>query len=204
MDTPTAVEVVPTKITEPFAGGFYAGRIRVGDEVYALIVAPKEGGEHDDVKWNGNSKRLDGASSFFDGRANTEAMAAAGSKLAKWALGLTLGGCTDWYLPSRDELEILYRAFKPMKDANSVWRHGDNPSSVPPGYPYTEKFPAQAVLPEFQEGGAEAFTDTWYWTSTQYAGGVACAWYQYFSNGTQTSGHKDYDLRARAVRRLKI
>jgi hypothetical protein len=202
MNTAVATEVIPN-VTEPFAGGFLAGRIRVGDQVFALVVAPKEGGEHDDVAWSGSTKSVDGATSFFDGRANTEAMAAAGSETAKWALGLTLGGFSDWYLPSRDELEILYRAFKPTKGENYCWR-GDNPSSVPVGYAYSPDSPAQTRHKAFRAGKAEAFETTWYWSSTQCAGDAECAWVQIFDDGYQAYDRKSSDARARVVRRVAI
>lgn len=204
MNTAVAAEVIPNNIAEPFAGGFYAGRVRVGDQVFAIIVAPKEGGEHDDTVWNGNAKAVAGAASFFDGRANTEAMAAAGSDLAKWALGLSLGGFSDWYLPSRDELELIYRAFKPTKEDNYCWR-GDNPSSVPVGYAYSPDAPGQTINKAFRKGGVEAFDHTsWYWSSTQYAGLGGSAWVQDFGGGYQGIGHKSDAFLARVVRRVAI
>lgn len=187
-------------------GGFYAGRIRLPDGEYAVIVAPKGDGEHADSVWNKSTKRIDGALSFFDGLANTQAMAAAGSKLAQWALDLRIDGFADWYLPSRDELELCYRNFKPTDEENYCHR-GDNPSSVPVGYAYMPDAPAQTSVEAFRKDGAEAFDDTWYWTSTQSAGAVGSAWGQGFNDGDQGyyyEDDKDDELRARAVRRVKI
>jgi hypothetical protein len=56
----------------------------------------------------------------------------------------------------------------------------------------------------FQAGGAEAFEEDAYWTSTQHAADADYAWYQYFDNGLQGDGGKGAQLRARAVRRLPI
>lgn len=184
-------------------GGFYAGRIRQADGEYAVIVAPKAEGEHEDAPWNGKLKRVDGAMSFFDGFANTKAMAEAGSKIAKWALGLTVGGFSDWYIPSRDELELCYRNLKPGKEENWCYR-GDNPSSVPVGYAYMPDAPAQTEIAALRAGGAEAFDERWYWSSTQSAGDAACAWGQGFSIGGQDYDPKGLDCRVRAVRRVKI
>jgi hypothetical protein len=192
----------PIILGTPFGGGYYAGRIRVGDDTFALIAAPKAAGEHGGL-WNGNNKAVAGALSFFDGAANTAAMVEAGSELAKWARELAIGGFTDWYLPSRDELELCYRAFKPTVEENFCGS-GDNPSSVPVGYAYSLGAPARTAFELFQDGGREAFDDTWYWSSTQYAGGESYAWSQYFGDGYQSITHKDDELRARAVRRLKI
>lgn len=185
-------------------GGFYAGQVRLADGIYVLAVAPKDGGEHDDVEWSSGSTRVEGAASYFDGAANTAAMAEAGSDLAKWALGLDLNGAKDWYLPSRDELEILYRNLKPTADNYAGFRDGENASSVPVSYPYTETHPTRADVALFREDGPEAFESAWYWSSTQSASDSNYAWCQYFGIGNQTSDHKDGELRARAVRRLKI
>ena len=187
-----------------FGGGFYAGRILVNGQPFGLIVAPKAEGEHADAVWNKSTKLVEGAQSFFDGRANTEAMAKAGSKLAQWALDLRIGGCDDWYLPSRDELEILYRNLKPTIDDNWVHRHGDNPSSVPPGYPYTARAPLQTEAEAFQDGQPEAFDAVWHWSSTQLASISVSAWFQTFDVGNQNGYRKDFHYRARAVRRLPI
>jgi hypothetical protein len=200
MDTITTE--VPTAAGTPFAGGFYAGRILIAGESFALIVAPRADGEKDETALLA-SGGVAGALSFFDGRANTVALAEAGSDLAKWAQGLRIGGFDDWYLPSRDELEICYRAFKPTAEENYCWR-GDNPSSLPVGYAYSRQDPAQTAVEAFRDGGAEAFTADWYWSSTQSAGPESYAWCQYFGSGTQYDTRKGYALRARAVRRLKI
>ena len=50
----------------------------------------------------------------------------------------------------------------------------------------------------------ELFKKEWYWSSTPFAGNESYAWYQYFSYGCQFNYHKDIQLRARAVRRVKI
>lgn len=48
------------------------------------------------------------------------------------------------------------------------------------------------------------FKGDWHWSGEQHAGHEAFAWCQYFGDGYQGSGHKDDELRARAVRRLPI
>ncbi|MBL4778437.1 DUF1566 domain-containing protein [Ralstonia sp.] len=191
-------------IGAPVGGGFYAGLIRQDDGVYVLAVAPKDGGEHDDIAWNDTTAAVAGAGSCFDGRANTIAMAEAGSALAKWALGLQINGSHDWYLPARDELEVIYRNLKPTSGNLVSFRDGDNASSLPPGYPYSRDLPAQTSAEHFHEGGLEAFEEAWYWASTQAASGSDFAWYQAFSTGHQCYYRKHLELRARAVRRLKI
>ena len=185
-----------------FAGGFLAGRINIDGAPFALIVAPKAEGEHKDTPW-GKLKRVAGALSFFDGFANTAAMVDAGSKLAAWARGLKIGGHDDWYVPSRDELELCYRNLKPTKEENYCYR-GDNPSSIPVGYAYMPDAPAQTPIEAFKEGGAEAFDDSWYWSSTQFAGDGGYAWTQSFGYGNQLGDLKVNGCRCRAVRRVAI
>lgn len=186
-------------------GGFFAGRFKIGEDTYALIEAPKAEGEHDAAVWHTSYDRIEGAQSYNDGLANTKAMAEAGSEIAKWARGLRIADCDDWYIPSRDELELIYRNLKPGSGENSAsFRDGDNPSSVPVGYPYTDTEPALTSVEAFRAGGAEAMEETWYWTSTQYAPGSHPAWCQYFDGGDQDYDGKDSYGRVRAVRRIKL
>lgn len=185
-------------------GGFFVGVINLAGEHYGLVVAPKNGGEHGPAPWSKSDKALAGARSYCDGHANTEAMAKAGSALAAWARGLELDGFTDWYLPSRDELELCYRHLKPGSEKNYQYRSGDNPSSVPTGYPYTDTNPPQTSVANFQDDGPDAFAADRYWSSTQVAGGEPYAWFQRFSTGTQYGNDEYGELRARAVRRYKL
>lgn len=192
-------------IATEHAGGFYAGRIRIDSREYAIVVAPKAAGEHKPTVWHSKYDDVPGAKSWFDGLANTRAMADAGSKVAAWALSLSIGGFTDWYLPSVDELEIVYRAFKPTTDENSQWgRAGINLSAVPPTYPYALDLPKQTTIEAFQAAGDEAFAAEAYWTSTQHASNSNDAWCQGFTNGYQDYWSKNFKLRARAVRRLPL
>ncbi|BBB59904.1 hypothetical protein UNDKW_1631 [Undibacterium sp. KW1] len=197
----TAVKQTPTIPGTPYAGGFYAGRININGEQYAIIVAPKAAGEVE-AAWHKDAAAANSLS-FFDGLANTKAMAEAGSELAQRLLSMSIYGLSDWYLPSRDELEICYRNLKPTGNDNYCWR-GDNPSSVPPGYAYSRDLPAQTADTAFQAGGAEAFEPAWYWTSTQDAGNPDYAWMQSFGDGYQDLSRKSGEYRARAVRRLLV
>ena len=138
------------------ASGFYAGLITFGGKVYANIVAPKAEGETEG-EWGERGSRIAGADSCFDGLANTIAMAAAGSPIAKWAIGLRIGGHDDWHIPARDQKEQAYRNLKPTQQENYCsFRDGDNASSVPVSYPYTKESPLQTSVELFQENGAEA------------------------------------------------
>lgn len=194
--------LVPGAIGAPFEGGIYAGNIRMFGMLFAVALAPKAQGELEG-NWLGSHTGVPGACSYFDSMENTKAMAEAGSELAKKALALDINGFQDWCLPARDVLELCYRNFKPTTEGNYVHRSGDNPSSIPAGYPYTETLPAQTALPAFQAGGDEAFEDEWYWSSTQYSDGSA--WVQSFLDGYQYYyGTKSSEARARAVRLIHL
>ncbi|UGQ45106.1 phosphoadenosine phosphosulfate reductase domain-containing protein [Massilia endophytica] len=133
---------LPAAIGAALNGGYFAGLYLLYGEVYGLVVAPREG--EIEMPWHDSLAMIEGARSYVDGFANTQAMAAAGSKMAKWARGLAVNGADDWYLPSRDELELVYRSFKPTTDTNNPYgRHGENQCALPPTYAYTEDSPAQ-------------------------------------------------------------
>lgn len=171
------VKVEVPAIGSSFEGGFFAGQININGEQFGLIVSPKADGDHDDIEWNASSSMVEGAKSFNDGAANTEAMAAAGSELAKWARGLEIGGFNDWYVPSQDELEVIYRNLKPTSETNSLYaRSGINVSTGT--YPYTREVPPQTPAENFRSGGDHALNDEWYWSSTQSALHSGWAWAQ--------------------------
>jgi hypothetical protein len=199
---PLAKQEVPTVFGTPWEGGYFAGIITFNGDVFAQVVAPKNEGDLGPVIWHPDYKLIEGADSFFDGLANTKAMAEAGSEIAQQVLELRIGGFDDWHIGARDQVELLYRGFKPTTEENYVYRSGDNPSSLPVGYPYSIHLPGQTPVELFREGGAESFADEWYWTSTQYS--ALSAWYQGFADGYQGADGKDGKGRLRAVRRVKI
>jgi hypothetical protein len=199
---PLAKQEVPTVFGTPWEGGFFAGIITFNGDVFAQVVAPKADGDLGPAIWHPDYKLITGADSFFDGLANTKAMAEAGSAIAQQVLELRIAGFNDWHIGARDQVELLYRGFKPTTEENYVYRSGDNPSSLPVGYPYSIHLPGQTPVELFREGGAEAFEDALYWSSTQYS--AYFAWDQYFDNGLQYDALKYSRGRVRAVRRVKI
>lgn len=194
---------VPTIIGAPWEGGFYAGRISYNGDVYMQVAAPKAEGQLPGAhEWGKYGTDVKGASSFFDGFSNTKAMAESGLVIAERVLELRIAGFDDWHIPSRDQLELAYRGFKPTTEENWVYRNGDNPSSLPPGYPYTIHLPGQTEVGLFRKGSAEAFDDEWYWSSTQHS--AHCAWGQYFVDGGAGYPGKLCYGRVRAFRSIKI
>lgn len=95
-------------IGSAIGGGFFAGRFFIGAQAYGLIVSPKAEGDLEPMQWNRSLKAVRGALSYNDGRANTIAMAEAGSKLAKQILELRIGDCDDWHLMSRQEALMAF------------------------------------------------------------------------------------------------
>ncbi|MDN6872914.1 DUF1566 domain-containing protein [Pseudomonas citronellolis] len=197
------ITAIPTVLGTPFGGGFYVGQFQDEGERFALIRAPKALGFHAPTRWSEAGILIPGANSFSNGLANTRAMAEAGCELGAWALSLTIDGHEDWYLGARDENELVYRVCKPTAQENwCSFRDGDNPSSLPPGYPYTAESPVQSPIEIFQEGGEEALEARGYWTSTLH--GPYNAWVQDFGGGTQDGDHKGHARPAFAVRRIKV
>lgn len=189
---------LPT-IGQAFGGGFVTGITRDPDtgKRYLNITA---GAAHELVgAWGKYGKKIEGADSFTNSRANTEAMAAAGSELAQKVLALDIDGFTDWAIPARDVQELQYRHFKPTTEANWQYgRSGDNPNSEPVGLLYTDESPVQTSVESFREDGPEAFQERAYWSSSQRS--ADNAFFMTFDDGNQGYDDKDYELRVRPVR----
>ena len=197
----------PSSAGLPYGGGYYAGKIVTGGVTYALIVASKaQGGENTSLDWKTSNSSTTGTTSINDGLANTNTMIAAGASAhpaANFCNNLSINGYNDWYLPAKDELEILYRYLKPTTDANDT-SSGANTSSVPTTSNYTSGSPAQTSVTIFRTGNSEAFvTSNYYWTSTEQSS--TNGWIQNFSNGGQGNfGNKTYAFYVRGVRRIAI
>jgi hypothetical protein len=179
-------------------GGYYTGMTVEDGKRYLNYTA---GREHElKGAWGEYGKDVPAACSYTNSRTNTEAMAAAGSEVAQECLGLVIGGRDDWGIPARDVQELQYRNLKPTTDENYCsFRDGDNPSSVPAGYPYTEQSPAQTSVIAFQEGQPEAFQAAVYWSSTQRSADIAYT--MYFDDGDQDGVIKDLVRFVRPARR---
>lgn len=206
----TGDELVPGGAME---GGYFAGYMNPTDGPrYALIISPKDSGENS-LKFNTDGSSVTGTDSFWDGLSNTENImshhTASRNEAAIFCAGLTIAGFDDWYLPSLDELELMYRNLKPSDYENYVggqhgtsYQAGYNPSSEPPGGAYTATSPQQTSVSVFQFGGAEAFRLEEYWTSNQYSGRSDWAHASSFLNGNQENRGKTQTKPVRAVRRV--
>ena len=188
-------------IGQAFGGGFVTGVTVENGRRYLNITASAD----HELKgtWGARGVLIEGAGSFTDSRSNTESMAAAGSELAQKVLALEIGGFTDWAIPARDVQELQYRHLKPTTEENYCWgRDGDNPNSLPIGQLYTAESPTQTAFPAFQDDGEEAFSASWYWSSTQRS--AYDAFLVGFGVGNQNDLGKYHELRVRPVRRELI
>jgi hypothetical protein len=132
----------------------------------------------------------------------------------------TTPGGSEWYLPAMDELELLYRNFKPNNADNDTRDSprnfpGSNPSgknlsSVPEGFNYENnpRIPDVTFLDLFKEGNAQAIDLDRYWSTTDADEGGR-AWLQRFTfsgaEGLQAAATKDNaSVSVRPVRRVVL
>lgn len=196
----------PTTIGQAYGGGFYAGKINISGTQYYLIVAPKATGEASGKTWGTNGATT-GITSVINGPTNSASLAAlsADYQAANFCEGLTIGGFSDWYLPSKNELEVLYYNLKPTTAANNT-PSGSNANAVSPepiSTNYTSGSPAQTSAGiGFRTGETDAFASDSYWSSTEYSSNYT--WIQNFYSGDQYGDMKYYGHYVRAVRRIAV
>lgn len=202
-------------IGDPFGGGYFAGYISEtanGVATHMLIVSPKASGETA-AAWDTVGGATTGFNSLIAGPTNSAGLAALGARYAAatFCEGLTINGYSDWYLPARNELEVAYYNLKNVTQANYVagGNLGNNANAVPPWEPvstsYTTARPAQTTVDAFKVGGVEAFTDNYFWSSSEPSS--TGAWRQSFGSGDpggQGNDNKTNVYSVRAFRRLAI
>lgn len=138
-------------IGQPFAGGFYVGRLFFDGAEHAVVDAGRD--FETLAHWwdqEGPRPRIRGATSRFDGLANTQAMAAEGSKIAQQVLGLNVRGHWGWHIPSIEELQLMRMNLLQIED----WDH------------------RMAGSPQ---AAAQSFRHSEYWSSSQKEN-AATAW----------------------------
>ena len=200
----------PTTIGQAYGGGFYAGKIAVGGggvATHYLIVAPKASGENSSRTW-GTYGVTTGVTSVINGPTNSASLAALGAsyQAATFCEGLTIGGYSDWYLPAKNELEVLYYFLKPGTTANNT-SSGSNANAVSPepiSTNYTAGYPDQTSAGiGFRTGEANTFIiSPSYISSTEYDNNYI--WVQLFESGSQGINHKNEAYPVRAVRRIPV
>ena len=212
----TGSQPFPAVIGEEFGGGYFAGYISHtadGNPTHALIVAPRATGATGTgytlttlLQWKTANTTTAGTSSDFDGAANTAAIVTAGiadHPAANFCVGLSIGGFTDWYLPSRYELDIAYFNLKPSTAANNTsW--GTNIYAVPQrNSNWSSAYPTQTNLTAWQAtAGSQAFVVNAHWSSTEINSGNS--WFLNLTTGAQAANNKTTSLPVRAFRRIAL
>lgn len=116
--------LTPVNYGDPYQGGYYAGRITMSGNRYAIVVAPVSTETTLAGATNTTTGTLTtGARSLFDGAANTNDLILNSTTFwpaASYCYNLSLNGYSDWYLPSLMELELAYRTLKPTDALNSI------------------------------------------------------------------------------------
>lgn len=208
-------QYIPAVIGEPFGGGYFAGYISHtanGQPTHALIVAPAATGQSPTtLQFRSSDAVVSGTTSLFDGYANTQAIIAAGIADfpgAQFCVNLTIGGFTDWYLPSVLEHDIAYQNLKPRPVLNNPndTAFGINAYAVPkrdanrtPGYP------EQTNVTLFQFGQTEALGVL---MSSTTSSNLQVPFIHSFTSGSTTGSYvttQMINLRtARAFRRIAL
>ena len=108
-----------------YEGGIYAGNILVGETAYKLIMAPKLTGDLSPRQWKTTQTTTIGTTSIDDGLANTAAMDNTDHPAAYAVSALTINGYSDWYIPSKNELKLLwtYKHLYPSEELNAQERY---------------------------------------------------------------------------------
>ena len=187
-----------------FGGGFFAGQINQSGTIYNLVIGPVASAQNANLKYKNANTATTGADSIIDGPQNTADMVAGGSSTvypsAHFCNDLVIGGFSDWYMPSKNELEVCYYNLKPTTTTNNT-SSGINANAVPArASNYTSGTPAQTSSAAFKDTGAEDFTATNYWSSTDVS--TSTAHDQNFGNGAFNNANKDTNNPVRAVRRV--
>jgi hypothetical protein len=203
----------PTTIGQAYGGGYYAGKIAVGGggtATHYLIVAPKATGENSGSTW-GVYGSTTGVTSLINGPTNTASLVALGSTYQAATFcnnlnaGAGLNGYKDWYLPARNELEVLFYFLKPNANNNDTTT-GSNANAVSPepiNTNYTLSSPSQTSAGiGFRAGEANAFALASFWSSTEFSANNA--WFQQFNFNYYYNNTKDGSFFVRAVRRIPI
>ncbi|MEK6788478.1 MAG: DUF1566 domain-containing protein [Pseudomonadota bacterium] len=91
----------------PGQGGIYLGPIKDEDGLtYHLVRATTD--LKDNAAWGTSGEKLSGCDNKWHGLRNTQAMAEAGSEVAKTALELEIDGHQDFYIPALREAMLQY------------------------------------------------------------------------------------------------
>ena len=205
--------MIPTRIGQECHGGTFTGLNRIGNTVYGVIVAPKS--TEVELKQKTSNTPTPNTQSTVDGFSNTNAMNDRVHPAAYYCKNLSINRCNDWYLPSKNELELCYRHLKPTNHLNWGFSEnhfkgnlanagGTNLSAIPIGTMYTPTSIAQTIVTQYIDNSTEAFFSSFYWSSTEWTYSTLTSIRQVFTNGNQHWNGKNRATNVRAVRRVQI
>jgi hypothetical protein len=110
-----------------------------------LEAAPSD--QSTGIQWWNGSNVMTGATAtgIGGGEANTATIVSvqgAGSYAAALCANLVLGGYDDWFLPSRDELDLMYDNLKTagLGGFASVWYWSSSDDAIDYGWPWRQDF----------------------------------------------------------------
>jgi len=188
-------------IGQSYQGGYYAGTITYsleswlggGTPSYQLIVAPKASGEASSTRQLKTSNTTTGTplttsspGSDWDGYHNTYTSAVGTSTVhpaSNYCQGLTIGGYSDWYLPSKQEIGLAFSNLAYLTD----WLTNG-----------TE---------EFEVDGSSWNNLGFYWSSTEQSSTAAAGWYTDGAGGfafVVNGFAKTETFWVRAIRRVAV
>ena len=141
-------------------GGYYVGDIVVADGgaddgVYAVIFAPSD--YQSNLAYKTSNTDTPGADSLTNGAANTAAIAAAGladHPAGEFCRNYSGGGFTDWYLPSRDELDLVWINRALLSSVGINAGYFSTSTQRPPARYHTQEFAGGARRDSFYKTSA--------------------------------------------------
>tara|TARA_R110000868_G_scaffold410999_1_gene701262 strand:- start:78 stop:833 length:756 start_codon:yes stop_codon:yes gene_type:complete len=149
-------------------------------------------------------KDFDGAVTIAVMKANTYGLSNATYPAAYFIDNINasggFNGYTDWYLPSRFELDIAYFNLKPNTQVNDTGVPTNNYSVPLRTRGYGPLFPSQTSLTSFREGGAESIPPDSTWSSTEASS--SGAWIVTFNSGGHGNVGKAIPFPVRAFRKI--
>lgn len=199
-----STQYVPTIIGEAWGGGFYAGRMRVNGQAYAVVASPLALGYNSSVLFSTTSGKRPSGLSPWDGNLNHGLMVAEGLSnypAAQFCAGLSIGGYTDWHIPAEFEQDICYRAFRPANPP--ITSIGENQYADPQKGNYVDSDPAATTIPAFVAGGSDEYVANFFLTSSN-GGTSTTITIMNFNGGARANTNTNANRMVRATRLVRI
>ena len=169
--------MIPTRIGQPAAGGYFSGLIRDPTQIRAIIVSPAQYTVNTTLL---PSEELVGMTSHSDGRKNTALLVEHGSEIASRVAALEINNSRGWYIASVLEAMSTYRYLRPDRriNWNPKWEQYPNYHRNGVAQYNTVAVPPMSTTPDciettlvvrFQQYSvtSDAFFPSWYFTSTE-------------------------------------